>query len=156
MKSYRRLQKFIVVVLLVYVSIGYGFHALKLRELFPMFSWELFSFVPARNRVDFGMLITRVNGEELPEPVYFEEAESFLSEAHTIQAYGSIQLFAVAIVKNDEAETERIRSYFESLFFDEIDSISYQIVRRRVDLLSLWETGEYDEETLLAAFEKGE
>jgi hypothetical protein len=154
MKSYRRLQKLIIIVLLGYAVIGYSFHILKLRELYPIFSWELFSVVPAQERIDFGLLITSVNGEQLPEPVYFEDADFLFGKAHTVDAYGSIQVFAAAIIRDDDAETEEIRTYFESIFLDEAESMSYQIIRRKADLLALWQTGQYDEETVIATFDK--
>jgi hypothetical protein len=138
----------------MYVVIGYGFHYLNWTELFPMYSWELYSYVPARERIDFGLLITSINGEPLPEPVYFEEAEGLISEAHSIVAIASIQEFAGAILREDESEAARIRGYIESLYFDEIESVGYQIIRRRADLLDLWEGAEYDEETVIATFEK--
>jgi hypothetical protein len=138
----------------MYVAIGYGFHYLNWTELFPMYSWELYSYVPARERIDFGLLITGINGEPLPEPVYFEKAEGLLSDAHSIVALSSIHEFAVAILREDELEVTRIRDYIESLYFSEFESVSYQIVRRKADLLDLWEGADYDEETVIATFEK--
>jgi hypothetical protein len=110
--------------------------------------------VPAQERIDFGLLITSVNGEQLPEPVYFEDADFLFGKAHTVDAYGSIQVFAAAIIRDDDAETEEIRTYFESIFLDEAESMSYQIIRRKADLLALWQTGQYDEETVIATFDK--
>lgn len=154
MKSYRRLQNLIALVLLAYMSIGYGFHIFGLRELYPIFSWELFSYVPAQQRIDYGLLIIQVNGEQLPEPVYFEDAAFLPEQAHSIEAYVAIQILASAIVQQDTAETERVRSYFEDIFLIEVETATYQVVRRQADLLLLWQTGQYDEETIIATFEK--
>lgn len=154
MKAYRRLQKFIVAVLIVYVTVGYGFHYLKWPELYPIYSWELFSYVPDRERIDFGLLITSVNDRPLPEPVYFEDAEELLNDAHSIEAYVSIQELAVAILRDNRSEAARIQEYIESLYFSDLESISYQIIRRKADLLSLWEGADYDEEVIIASFDK--
>lgn len=153
MKAYRRLQWAILVIIVVYVVLGYGLWLLKLPEAFPAFSWELFTYVPARNRIDFGLLITAVDGEPLPEPVYFEQAEEFVAAAHSIDAIASIYEWGSAVADGEEAKAEYVRTYFESLFLRDTGVTTYQIILRHGDLLELWQTGTYTSESVLATYQ---
>lgn len=150
MKHYRNLQWRIVFVFIVYTAVSLYAKAHMGDELFPFFNWSLFTKIP-NEKNDYGLRITMIEGEALESPIYFESADDWLAEAHSIVAYNAIQDFGRAVRDEDEALVAEIRPYIESLYLEN-KPMRYDVVRRTYTPLERWQTGEFANEALLGQF----
>lgn len=151
MQAYRRLQWGIAAFVLLYALIGNAVWFRHYREIYPIFSWDLFSYVP--NEVaDFGLRITRTGDTVLDFPIYFEAATGLVPDAQSIVAYTNIQALGVAIMAGQSVELAAAAHRVESLHLYTLMPVEYEIVRRRYSPLARWREGEFLSEEAIGAF----
>lgn len=137
--------------------IGYR-HVAGLRhdeELFPFFGWSLFSKVPGPELVDFGVRLTAIRGEPLPEPLYYENASGHVAFPHAPDIHVLVGQLGRRLTSGDLGATAYVRKVLEDRFLDGHDHTTYEIVRRRYDALERLRCTCYLEETVVASFEVG-
>ncbi|MEM7802860.1 MAG: hypothetical protein AAF633_26960 [Chloroflexota bacterium] len=150
MKQYRLTQKFIGTFVLIYFLIGNIAWIGWGTEIFPFYSWDLFSFVP--NQVaDYGLLILSVDGQPVDSPLYFEEAEAYLINPNSIEAQRLIQEMGRALEQNRLADLDRFKGQLESLFFGRYDQMTYQIMRRTYFPVKRFNEGIFESEREIGA-----
>ena len=124
-------------------------------EFFPFFKWDLFSAVPPSTSQDFSVRLTEVNGRELAAPIYFADAEEFLSQSESPDAVPVFNRLGRALVRDHPREAERLRELVEGRFLRDLDSASYQVVHRTFDQLERVRCNCFLEEDVLAEYELG-
>lgn len=149
---YQRLRTRLVGVVLIYPLIALSTYATLDREIFPFFWWELFSYIPAQFKSDYGLEIVKYDDQLLEAPLYFEEAASLLPDPESITAYITIQSLGEAITDGDDAEVERLRGLIEGPHLSNPSAVEYQIVKRDYDILEKWRCQCTDSETVIAEF----
>lgn len=154
MKSYRRLQFGIFALILLYTAVSYTTTRVRGVELFPFFNWSLFTNVP-NEKHDFGLRLLSVDGEMLNPPLYFEEADVWFAESHSIVAYKTIQGFGNDIRKNNEMSVAETRPFIES-FYLEGKAVEYEVVRRTYHPVERFRSGSFVDETALTQFPSGD
>jgi hypothetical protein len=154
-KTYRALKRWIAAVIIGYFLLGTTTNLTIHREIFPIFSWDLFSSIPAPQGSDYGIKILAVDGVALNPPVYFEKADTIFAKAHSIDAYSSIALLGGAVAANDQAAIDAQRAVFEPVFLSDRKNVRYVVVQRTYDLLERWQSNTFIQETELRAFETG-
>lgn len=152
MKRYRITQWSIVLGLILYPLIAYSTIGLPQRELFPFFSWELFSHIPPKEITSYGIRFNSANGNELNEPLYFEDAMHLTRHAESVDAFVTLQSLGSAIEQNDLVQVATSQQLLQSTYFGDISAAEYEIVRRRFDLLERWQSNQYLEEEVIAHF----
>lgn len=152
MKTYRHLQWGITLFILLYVVVGYTTWLRQRPEIFPFFSWDLFTYVPTQVKQDFSLSIVAIGGQPLAEPVYFEQAKTLFAKADAIEAMDAIQNLGLAVSANDPAEIARVRAYLEPLFLSDAGAVEYTLVTRWFNPLERWETGVFVREQPLMTF----
>jgi hypothetical protein len=155
MKTYRRLQLWIAIILIAYASLGSVIRSVRAsREIFPIFSWELFAYVPNEGQ-EYGLKITAINNQLLDSPLYFEEAvqQWGVSDSVAATAFSHIQALGQAIVQGDAQRIQEARSNLETLYSGMGKNIRYEIIIRSFDVLEHWKTGRFTGEQRLEIFE---
>jgi len=154
MTSYRKIKILIFVTLMSYAMVGVILQLFVSgrNEIFPIFSWALFSKVP-NNRIDYNVQITSVNNKKLVLPVYYNNSSKWFSNAKSINAYYVIQKLGYAVTSGDENRIHSVRKYFEPLYMGDVKSVNYKVVQRTFDPLRLWKFGETDSIKTLDSFE---
>lgn len=150
MQAYRRLQWFFVGLIGVYLVIGYTTWALRMPEIFPIYSWDLFSYTPTEIKTDYSLRIVKINGQPLQPPVYFEQGRRWFSKANTIEASVVIQALGQAAKEGDPKRVTDVRVSLEPLFLAGAGRVEYDVVERRYNPLQRWQNGIFLEETTLA------
>lgn len=155
MRSYRRLQAAIAALIVAYVVVS---TAIKVgpgpSEIFPVFSWSLFSHVP-NLRHDYGLLILAVDGRGDDPPRYIEETRGVFPRAHRAVRARNIQELGRAASENDWVRARDIRRFIEPLYLGERRLVRYAIVRRAYDPLERWKRGTFLSEERVSVFETG-
>lgn len=131
------MKKLIYIFLLFYFSMGLGARFLSqgAEDVYPFFSWFLFSKVPARIQSDFSMLIHQLGQEKFDPPIFFEEVAELYdtsiysrTEFHTL-----IQRLALSIKGARQKEAMSFRGSLEKKF--QARPVVYEIVERGFDVM---------------------
>ena len=125
-------------------------------EIFPFASWSLFTLVPNDVR-DYTVHVTEIGGETVDPPLPFERSKRHFAEADSHGARISIQRLGRALERDEAAEVERVRAYFERLYLNgggvSGAVVHYDVVSRRYDPLERWRDGTFRESRILARFQ---
>lgn len=162
MKQVQRLATFTAVLLLVYsLTVVRTFHGVVIEnrptpEVFPFFAWELFSRVPPAEQEAVALRFVEINGEVLDPPVYFEKADTWLSNSRSPTAYHVIRQLGSALEQSQLMRAAIKRELLESRFMQDVRTAEYEIVKVRFDILERFECDCYIEEMPLARFTLGE
>lgn len=154
MKYYIKLKIFIVLIVIAYVTIGVSleFSIMNSKEIFPIFSWSLYSKIP--NTVEiFSLKITQLNGKKLNTPLFFEDSHSLFHDANSVQAYQTIQDLGWSINRGDIDRGNEIRRYLEEIYLGGYKNIKYELVKRSFNPLNRLKSGELIYEKNIAEYE---
>jgi hypothetical protein len=154
MKRYRAFLYAWLLATVLYVAVGNYTWMRGSYEVFPVFAWELFSYVPGA-ATDYGVRLTQIGGAPLTPPRYFEEAAGLVRDTHSIEAYVVIQDLGRAVESGDADAVAQARTTLESLYLDGLGAVTYDLYQRRASPLARAQSGAFDEEQQLATFEAG-
>lgn len=152
MSKAQRIQLGFIGAALLYAIIGNYSWVVQQTEYFPIYSWDLFSYIPSRTS-EFAIRFTEINGERFDPPLYFNEASNYIPAAQTIEAFALIQRFGNAIYTDSE-ETNMLQEQFTSLYLRPFDSVAYDLVIRSFDAIDYAQSGAVDEVILLQSFQQ--
>jgi hypothetical protein len=152
-ERYNRLKIFAAVLLFGYAAAAVVIKAAirHEREIFPLFSWSLYSTVP-REAVDYGMRILEVDGRRLNPPLLVEEVRPRFPHANQRQLLMAVQSLGRAL---DGGNTEAVRAYRRLVERHHLRGrgvIRYEIVYRRFNTLARWTRGELKSVRAVATF----
>jgi hypothetical protein len=119
-------------------------------EAFPFFNWSLFSEMPDPIATDYSIRFTRVDGEDLAEPVYFEDAAEFVNTTGSPEAYQTIQRLGSALAGDRILQVAENQDRLELAFLAGLSQADYEVVRRRFDILERRECDCFISETVVA------
>ena len=148
-ESQRYLQRYwmmLAIAAFLYVTVA-GVTLLRARtgantEIFPIFSWDLFSVVP-NETMDYGLRVLEVDGKPLEPPQFLEQLTIF-SQPFRISAHMAIQELGVAHARGD---TERARSLAHMLYENHLGGaarrVRFELVERRFDVLTRVRSGRF-------------
>jgi hypothetical protein len=112
------------------------------REVFPLFSWSLYSTVP-REEADYGVRVLTVGGQALDPPLFFEDARSFFPYVNQSQLMMTVQLLGRALDSGNAEAVKRYRRLVERHHLRGRGVVHYEIVRRAFNTLARWATGKF-------------
>jgi hypothetical protein len=101
-------------------------------QVLPFSTWSLFSRMPERERVDYGVRILSIDGVEQTPPVYFES--SGLPDAASPAAYELIRDMGLSLKDGNRPQADQIWETFAGRYLGGIDA-EVEIVRRRYDVV---------------------
>jgi len=142
----RKMQIVVLVALSLYFlfSTGtsfaiYGFSTNPNRELFPFFTWSLFSDADDK-KIEYGILIVSLNGDVFSQAVDWRDVE----ELPSFNDSRSLGLKAARAVgsktRSGAPEAESLRIAFEQRYFGNHD-VEYKIIRSVYNPMLLWRDG---------------
>ena len=131
-------RKFILIVIFSYfiAGISIGFLNVKDEEVFPFFSWSLFSRIPNRG-YQYSVQITEYNGQII-KPVLFQKASSIVNKSHSSEPDRIIQNMGKNFDKNTQ-EFEKMKNLLEGNYLG--NTTKYNLVLLTYDPLQKWKTG---------------
>jgi hypothetical protein len=143
--SYRQLQLLFHLLVVGYMAValvlGLSFYH---REIFPVFSWSLFSYVEA-HKTEFAVLVTEVDGRQLEAPREFMDSKDLFAGAGNMRAYYTIQNFGWAVMRRDLETVNKLRRLFESEYMKgPARDVKYQVIVRSFDAIERWRGGPYE------------
>lgn len=152
MRTYTYLKRCITSVVILCFLIGNISWLGWEIEIFPFYSWELFSYVP-NLATDFGLKINAIDNQYIDEPVYFQDAVDLLEDTESIIAFNIIQTLGYAIENNDQPLIDETRKDLESIYFEDFNQVEYEIKKRTYYAAERWRTGTFESEKRLATYD---
>jgi hypothetical protein len=123
------------------------------EEVFPLYSWDLFSRVPPRDNLDYDLRLIALNGRKLETPLYFSEAGPFVAGSRSPEAALVIEKFGKALARHDRVAADHQQNLLDGRFLVNVKTVSYEIVRRRWNLLERSKCHCFEEEVVVGRFE---
>jgi|SRR5687768_421047 len=155
-QRYRWTNRLLLGAFIAYLAVALETERVHGREdRFPVASWSLFSKVP-NETTDYSLRLLEVRGERLADPVFFEDANRWLSNTRSHAARISIQRLGRAVAAKDEAEVARVRAYLEDLHLRHAGDATYQVVSRTYDPLARYRGEPIDNVRTRATFRVGQ
>ena len=148
----KKLKSFLEIVLISYFLMGIGMQLSFGRELFPIFSWFLFSRTPNR-AVNFTIIIYTHNGRELTPPISFHKAPKSIADSESINANSVIKKLGNSVLQGSESQIIKNRKILERNYM--YGNIEYALIKETYDPIQKWKYNEADQE-VLSRFESGE
>lgn len=104
-------------------------------ERYPFFSWSLFSKMPAAEVTDYSIRFTRIDGKDLDEPIYFEDANALVGTSGVPGAIDTIRNLGKSLVADRPMQVAVSEERLETTYLNRLVQADYEIVRRRFDIL---------------------
>ena len=150
MRRLRQQQRLAAGFLALCVVVGLLGALTKRREIFPLYSWFLFSLVPTRT-VAYDVLVREASGRAYEPPASYRRAGEAVRNSQSIVTYRTIQDLGRAVEAGQEAEAARLRRSLEARF--SAWPVRYDLVKVRSDNpLEHWKTGQPQHSDTLASF----
>jgi hypothetical protein len=148
MREYRCIRNGVTMFLAAYFVGGLLTLLLPQREIFPVYSWFLFSLVP-QSGPQYGLMLTEVGGKKLVSPRLYQQAETWIDAPHSETAFSLVQQFGAAVEHHD-ANAKRFRDLLEHNWLP--PRTHYELVVINADPIARWKRGEYEVTQHLEAF----
>jgi hypothetical protein len=152
MREYRRIRNGVAMFLAAYFLGGLLTLLLPQMEVFPVYSWFLFSLVP-QSGPQYGLLLTQVDGREVDPPLLYQEAEGWVDLPHSPTVFKLTQQLGAA-VEHGGADAKRCRELLEHNWLP--PKTRYELVRINGDPIARMRHGEYEITRRLAKFSSAE
>ncbi len=127
-----------ILFLVAVLVIGYAAIPLPGNEIFPFYSWTMFSLVPAEQN-GFAVFILEEGGNVLNPPLEFQQAGSRVGGQNSVVAYRDIQNMGKAYLAGDTQRFEELRQLFEKNYIHV--GTRYQLMKMNYDPITRWKTG---------------
>lgn len=140
---------FIIGFIILYFLIGMVTGFLRGKEIFPFFSWSLFSNIPNKTN-EYTIIVDVYNGMIVSPPQLFQEAKEIIrqfdsrniSPPASIIAYYLMQDFGKAYERGEIQKAEKLRRLFEANYIKA--PARYRLVRLIYNPVERWKTGKYE------------
>jgi predicted DCC family thiol-disulfide oxidoreductase YuxK len=133
---------FIIGFIFLYFMVGTITGFLGVKEIFPFFSWSLFSRVPNKTTSEYAVIVSTYNGMTVFPPRLFQEAKEIIHESESIIARRLIQDFGKAYQNMEIREADELRKLFEANFIK--SPAKYRLIRMIHNPVERWKTGRYE------------
>ncbi len=139
--SYRFVKLFAAISLGVYAFMGAYAMRFPAREMYPFFSWSLFSTIPQNLEV-YTMEVHRIGVTTYDPPLKFREMREIFAavDQSPTQYFAPIQSLGRALYAGESGA--RARARVESIFQGQ--EFEYSILRIKYDPVDYWRTGQYE------------
>lgn len=127
----------------------------NLPELFPFFSWSLFS-TSSDHRTDVTLRVRSVDGRPLAEPTLFYHLKDTFAAARDKdpRLMKLLDRLAVAIRSADTRTADHLREVVELTFMREVAAIDYDLVLVSYNPIERLRSGAIDSVQVVASFKK--
>ena len=122
-------------------------------QVLPFSDWSLFSTHPPREKVDYGIRFTSIDGAPQDPAVYFESAG--FRESASPPAFELIQDLGGHVERGEALRAEAIWRTFAGRFLGEVGSAEVEVVKRSYDVLDRRSCDCYSTETVVGTLVTG-
>ena len=143
--KYKLLKRLSYFVLIAYFAGGIWAERLPGHEVYPVFSWFLFTHVPAES-LWFTIVIHKVDGQAVDPPVDYQDAAAIVPDPHSVTANYVIQRLGRDIVYRHGRGVERIRELLERDYLPR--NTEYDLVRVKYHPIRSWKNGQVQRRVL--------
>lgn len=149
---YNVLKIFLVSVIVLYFYAAFHYNDTPTGELYPFFSWFVFTIVPSEFETEYTIRILEYDDKQMHPPVFFKDAyEEYFKKYLGIPRYNyMIQTLGESIEAGRAAEIQQRREALEKFFPPQ--HVVYEIVEVRFNTFKYWESGEFIEVESIAVF----
>lgn len=138
MKQYRQNKWRSAIFLAAMLVIGYAALPLPGNEIYPFYSWSMFSKVPSQQN-NYVVFIHEVGGKPITPAKEFQEAIGIVNSPQSVVAHQVIQKLGLAYRKGDHQAQMEIRSLFEKNYLS--IGTRYELACMNYDPLTRWKSG---------------
>ena len=149
----RFLNRSVTIVLVGYAVISTaasfyigGFRTQPSEELFPFFTWSLFSWVPDTRNL-YVVEVIRLDGQTFQPPRDMRDIPVFADKT-------TLASKATQSLGRTRGQDEALRQTFETRYLKNREVV-YRLVRESYNPLDRWRNGSVDERRILGEFESG-
>lgn len=136
----RKYSLLIIGFICTYFLVGMITGFLGAKEIYPFFSWNLFSYVPNMTS-EYAIIVYEYDDITLSPPQLYQQAKGILRQSNSITAYYLIQDFGRAYENKERGEAERLQKLFEANYIEA--PAKYRLIRIFFNPLERWKTGKY-------------
>jgi hypothetical protein len=148
LNAIRRQLLIAIVVGHVLASLALGFTSAFDQEIFPIFSWRLFSRVPNHSR-RHTLLIQNYNGADFPENCFLEKSE-IIKESELVTVSKLTQRLGTAVRRMDKSQE---RALLEQLTTNYLTgTVRFQLVEIEYDPIARRKSGELIRSRLVKSY----
>ena len=149
--SVRLLKIGIPTFLILYALIGYYSQFSKEGEVYPFFSWQLFTRTPNLIETFYSIRITEANGKKIDSPQPYLPNDAILSSQIQPTEYWILfQFLGRAHQSNDEVGINKYSSLLNKSFTSR--HVRYELVSVTRDNIDYWKNHRYIDIKLLATY----
>ena len=148
---YPQAKKTAILIVIVYFLLGVFAELTVNGELYPVFSWQLFSRIPSSQHIHTVEIHT-IGSTHYDPPLQFSETDFLFTplQQSPTDYERIVSDLVLAIRENDTESIAQHRTEFEHIFPEE--PYEYSIVRVTYDSIEYWKTRTYHVEETLATF----
>lgn len=151
--GYRRWRRLVFAFTLLYVVISLGSLVILARksknEVFPIFSWALFCFIPQQEQ-DYGIRVIQGGDATPATPRYIERTD--FPGANSPALYMVIQDMGHALRQGQDDTLDTKRKILETNYLPPDSAVRYELVRREFDVLERYRDGTFRHIEVLGTF----
>jgi hypothetical protein len=151
MRLYRITKLWLSTFLAVYFVIGLITEVYPGREVFPFFSWFLFTLAPQAGE-RYALILHEVNGTVVDPPRIYQDADGLVPNVQSDKMAELIQRLGAAIEQGETGQERQFRQLLEANYL--FPNTRYDIVRIDFDPVVRWKTGRYTIKPLKTAASK--
>jgi hypothetical protein len=140
MRLYRITKLWLSSFLAVYFVVGLLTEIYPGREVFPFFSWFLFTLAPQAGE-QYALVLREVNGTMIDPPRLYQETDDLVPNVQSDKMAELIQRLGAAIEQGETAKERQFRELLEANYL--FPNTRYDIMRIDFDPLVRWRTGRY-------------
>ena len=146
-----RLRKIFTLLFVGYFFIGISSHLFLKKEIFPLFSWFLFSKTP--NQItSFTIILYKHNGQILEPPIFFHQAPKTMADSGAIAANSVINQLGRKYRQGNQSQVRNQRKLLEENYLK--GEIEYGLIQETYEPIERWKNGKVNQK-LLVKFKSG-
>jgi len=149
--SYKARKRVALSFLGVYFLFALFLHGTPYQDLYPFFSWSLFSTIP-NPKEEYTIEISQFGANVYDPPLTFSETKFIFDEINQspTEYTPRIRNLGRAIESYDIQKAERLEREMSALFSGK--EFAYTLLKINLHPLQLWETGRYEIIEVVGAF----
>lgn len=154
---YRSLKILLILFLLIYFLVGLYARTIRTEDedLYPFFSWFLFSVVPARVQEDYIIKIVEYRGSQVNPPALVEKTSGIFNKSRSLAEYFQMtRNLGVAVSQGQAEQVKRLRVHIETNLFSG-KPLTYAVYRVTYSPIERFKTGQLLSSQELAIFKSG-
>lgn len=148
----RHLKYLAIGTLVLYFVLGAGLRVFVRDDIYPIFSWNLFSYIP-NDQYKFSLRVLSYGTDKYTPPKRFDEMATIFEKIHQppTEYVRDIDQMGYALQGKDTDKIARIKTRLDTMFYK--TPATYEITKVRYNPVEFWRTRSYISEVVLITFD---